>query len=249
MSRALGIKYICIDSLCILQGSSEAYSLNNEKGRSFYLTEGLQSGCIIDCEDLMADWKTVITGFPRPQLSLSSDRLAALAYLAARAHTSQPEVKYLAGLLRNTLPQSLIWEARERIERVRPCIAPSWSGASVTGPVTWPLQQFFNTRGRTRLETIDCNSPPAIINICRALKDASFSIRSSYYDSESLLETGGRFMFRNIVVFVYFLVLRLFHDSKGNSTFERVCKLFRTRGFDPQEQPWNWKHQTNLVLV
>lgn len=173
--------------------------LDKDKKRSRSLADGLDPGCIIDRDSLMADWEAVIEEYTRRQLSFSSDRLAALAGLAARAHTEKPETKYLAGLWSDTLPQSLIWEARNRSERIRPYIAPSWSWASVTGPVYWPLQQYFDTRDRTRLEIIDYICSPAGPNKYGALKDARLIVKGVLWPIRLLVADGWGFERMNIL--------------------------------------------------
>lgn len=167
--------------------------LDKNKKRSRSLANGLEQGRIIDRDNLMADWEAVITEYTRRQLSFLSDRLAALAGLAARAHTAKPEAKYLAGLWSDTLPQSLVWEARNRSERIRPYIAPSWSWASVTGPVIWPLQELLDTRDRTRLEIIDSNCLPAGPNKYGALKDARLMVKGILWPIRLLVADGWGF--------------------------------------------------------
>lgn len=167
--------------------------LDKNKKRSRSLADGLDPGCIIDRDNLMADWEAVIKEYTRRQLSFSSDRLAAVAGLAARAHATKPEAKYLAGLWSDTLPQSLMWETRNRSERIRPCIAPSWSWASVTGPVYWPLQQYFDTADRTRLEIIDYICSPDGPNKYGALKDARLIVEGVLWPIRLLVTDGWGF--------------------------------------------------------
>lgn len=327
--------YCATDAFC----ECEYGPLDKNKKRSRSLADdNLDPGRIIDRDNLMEDWEAVITEYTRRQLTFSSDRLAALSGLAARAHTAKPEAKYLAGLWSDTLPQSLMWEARNRSERIRPYIAPSWSWASVTGPVSWPLQQYFDTQDRTRLQIIDSSCLPATPSRYGALKDARLivkgilwhikllvadgrgfermqilgedctasiydmpdgtgdwdvydevsaagenasscassssacfsddeggdsdqdcddeedgsvqechSVGSSSFDSDSLLEADGEFALLNIVGYVWFLVLRRCHDSKGDCTFQRVGQFVRYDGLDPKEQGMGCVRQITLV--
>lgn len=311
---------------------------NKKRSRSF-AADNLDLGRIIDRDNLMADWESVIREYTRRQLSFSTDRLVALAGLAARAHKAKPEAEYLAGLWRDTLPESLIWDPEKRSERIRPYIAPSWSWASVTGPVSWPLPQYLDTQDRTKLEIIGSSCEPAGPNKYGALKDArlivkgvlwpirlfvadgwgfermqilgedwtesiydipkgsgywdiygevsalgettsscassdsaayfsheegddpdrdcdneevdsvqeSDSVGSSSLDSDSLLEADGEFALLNVVGFVWFLVLRRCHDSKGDYTFQRVGRFIESDGLGPKEQGLGSVRQITLV--
>lgn len=313
--------------------------LDKNKKRSRSLAKDkLDRGRIIDRDNLMADWESVVTEYTRRQLSFSSDRLAALAGLAARAHTAKPEVKYLAGLWSDTLPHSLVWDASGS-ERIRPYVAPSWSWASVTCPVDWPFPERFDTKDRTWLEIIDSSCVPAAPSKYGTLKDArlivkgvlwpirllvadgwgyermqilgedcttsiydmpdepglwdvydevsasgetassctssdstarfnddegdgtdqdcddeaddsvqeSHSVGSSSFDSDSLLQADGEFALLNVVGFVWFLVLRRCHDSKGDYTFQRVSRFVRYDGLDSKEQGMGSVRQITLV--
>ncbi|KAJ0118495.1 hypothetical protein J7T55_009278 [Diaporthe amygdali] len=63
--------------------------LDKNKKRSRYLSDGLEPGRIIDRENLKEDWEGVVTEYTRRRLTFSSDRLAALAGLAARGSRLQ----------------------------------------------------------------------------------------------------------------------------------------------------------------
>lgn len=169
-------------------------ALDKDKKRSrSLLADGLETGRIIDRDNLIGDWESVVTEYVRRQLTYSSDRLAALAGLAARAHIAQPEAKYLAGLWSDTLPLSLMWETEKRSERIRPYIAPSWSWASVTSPVFWPLQEFFDTQDRTGLEIIDARCVPSGPNKYGALQDARLIVKGFLWPIRLLVADGWGF--------------------------------------------------------
>ncbi|KAH8757702.1 heterokaryon incompatibility protein-domain-containing protein [Diaporthe sp. PMI_573] len=170
--------------------------IDKNKKRSRAFANGLgDRGRIIDRDNLKEDWKGVIEEYTRRRLTFSSDRLAAVAGLAARAHAAHPEIEYLAGLWSDTLPQSLLWEADNwtASERIRPHIAPSWSWASVTGPVSWPLQDNFDTKDRTRLEIIAFNCLPAGPNKYGALKDARLVVKGFLWPVRLLVADGSGF--------------------------------------------------------
>lgn len=125
----------------------------------------------IDPEDLKEYWKEVIEQYTQRQLTLPSDRLAALAGLASRAHSINPDAQYYAGLWSDTLPSALLWTVERRVEygkfwdyesrRIEPYMAPTWSWASITGHVNFLFWKRNFRRGEW------ANSPPdmSIISI------------------------------------------------------------------------------------
>ncbi|KAI1199906.1 HET-domain-containing protein [Nemania serpens] len=118
----------------------------------------------IDPDDLKEYWKEVIEQYTQRQLTFSSDRLAALAGIASRAHLASPDARYYAGLWSDTLPSTLLWTVERRVEygmlcdydsrRIKPCIAPTWSWASITGHVNFLFWKRNFERGKW------ANSPP-----------------------------------------------------------------------------------------
>lgn len=125
----------------------------------------------IDGENLKEFWKEVVEQYTRRQLTFSSDKLAALAGTASRAHSTAPDpenVHYYAGLWSDALPSTLLWTVdrpvpavdtnatgkRPPSRRIEPAVAPSWSWASVTGNVVF----LFWLRNFGRGEW--ANSPP-----------------------------------------------------------------------------------------
>lgn len=167
--------------------------LDKNKKRSRLLADGLDLGRIIDRGNLKVDWEAVVTEYTRRQLSFSTDRLAATAGLAARAHATHPEIKYLVGLWSDTLPQSLIWWAEKRSDRIRPYIAPTWPWASVTGPVRGPLQQNYDTKDQARLEIVEYSCLPAGPNQYGALEDARLIVKGIMWPIRLLVADGWGF--------------------------------------------------------
>lgn len=86
------------------------------------------------------NWHRVIEQYSSLSLTKQTDRLPALSGLAIRSSPVLGE--YLAGLWKHSLVSDLLWRIN-KLEHgiVRPTdyISPSWSWASVTGPVSfWP---------------------------------------------------------------------------------------------------------------
>ena len=108
-------------------------------------------------------WTAILKSYSRSQLTRSSDKLIAIAGLANQVHEILKD-DYLAGLWRSTLLTDLLWYAlpdtsgsTSRPEAYR---APSWSWASVDGPL-----QFFE--------------PQIQVNRCCTILDASVALRTS----------------------------------------------------------------------
>lgn len=141
------------------------------------LSDGFEEGRIIDRETMKQDWQNIVEEYTRRRLTFSSDRLAALAGLAAHVHAEHPGIEYLAGLWSDTLPQSLLWHPHPRSQRVQPYIAPSWSWASVTRSVRWGISESFEVIDRTKLKLITANCSPAGPNKYGALKSAELVVQ------------------------------------------------------------------------
>jgi hypothetical protein len=87
-------------------------------------------------------WDSMVSSFTHRKLSYESDRLPAISGLAKLLKIG-PDDEYVCGLWRNTLARELLWEAESHAtqngtalsRRQEQFQAPSWSWASVTGPI------------------------------------------------------------------------------------------------------------------
>lgn len=90
--------------------------------------------------DAAENWHRVIEQYSSLSLTKQTDRLPALSGLAIRSSPILGE--YLAGLWKHSLISDFLWRINKlehNIVRPTDYIAPSWSWASVTGPVSfWP---------------------------------------------------------------------------------------------------------------
>lgn len=88
--------------------------------------------------DAVENWHRIVEQYSSMKLTTQTDRLPALSGLAVR---SSPVLGiYLAGLWNNSLVSDLMWRVNRLdvgIERATEYIGPSWSWASVTGPVSY----------------------------------------------------------------------------------------------------------------
>ncbi|ROW16417.1 hypothetical protein VPNG_02806 [Cytospora leucostoma] len=82
-------------------------------------------------------WRKVTEDYTRRDLTKASDKLPAMAGLAAQAQTFRPGSRYLSGLWENELPHCLLWEARypDFGTRIEHTTAPSWSWACLVGGI------------------------------------------------------------------------------------------------------------------
>jgi hypothetical protein len=88
-------------------------------------------------------WRAeIVREYSRLNLTHETDRLVALAGLAEAIKRKRPDDVYLAGLWRNTLTWDLLWCVHNgESSRLKSTVAPTWSWASVTGSVVYPLTE------------------------------------------------------------------------------------------------------------
>lgn len=86
-------------------------------------------------------WSKIVQGYSRASLTKSADKLAALAGIAERMCELQ-KTSYVAGLLHNSLPNSLLWwsDGSRQSRAAPPYRAPSWSWASRDGKLEMPVE-------------------------------------------------------------------------------------------------------------
>lgn len=91
---------------------------------------------------LYMEWPIIIRSFTRKNLSLRTDKLPALSGLAGWMQ-KQTGDDYLCGLWRNDLAFELLWYSDHQSNAIEPpyrhdhFYAPSWSWASVCGPISY----------------------------------------------------------------------------------------------------------------
>ena len=80
-------------------------------------------------------WDELVGAYSRTELSRSSDKLVALSGIAGQmAPVLKPE-NYMAGIWKQSLPESLLWIARPDALPAPQYRAPSWSWASLDGQI------------------------------------------------------------------------------------------------------------------
>ena len=105
--------------------------------------------------DLLIEWPDLVAKYTSKELTFEKDRLMAISGLAAlmKQHTDS---EYLAGLWDMDLPYSMLWMSDHKAAAKKPVrrmeaehYAPTWSWASVIGPVKYihrHLDQFSHRR-------------------------------------------------------------------------------------------------------
>ncbi len=91
-------------------------------------------------DKLYATWYALCEEYSAKVFSHVRDKLVALSGLAQEFELAFPDDMYMAGMWRSTLPASLLWESSSSSSRLQTpdYIAPSWSWASIGGPIVSP---------------------------------------------------------------------------------------------------------------
>ncbi len=92
------------------------------------------------------DWYSMVEDYTKRSITQHSDRLPALSGLA-KATARESGDEYLAGLWKSGLIEGLAWcgsQGAETLQEPGAYIAPSWSWASIAGPVQFPLYRWYD---------------------------------------------------------------------------------------------------------
>ncbi|KAL2070260.1 hypothetical protein VTL71DRAFT_13286 [Oculimacula yallundae] len=108
--------------------------------------------------EILGSWKTTVHTFTKRELSFASDRLPALAGVAARFHSIRKD-EYLAGLWREDLHLQLAWVRAQNDDNpsLQPTEyqAPSWTWSSVTGSVRY-LESYMIRYHSHAIDIVSC---------------------------------------------------------------------------------------------
>lgn len=87
----------------------------------------------------IADWTTIVENYTERKMSVPRDKLIALAGLADEFALCAPTDRYLNGIWLNNVHRQLLWrrEDEPRLISNAAIDMPSWSWASIQGPVTF----------------------------------------------------------------------------------------------------------------
>jgi hypothetical protein len=94
-------------------------------------------------------WGKIIETYSKAQLTFRKDKLIALSGIA-REIQHLLRSTYVAGLWSCHLPYSLLWAVKSSGYRSADYLAPSWSWASVEGPISFPdgMREVFKLLSR-----------------------------------------------------------------------------------------------------
>lgn len=157
-----------------------------------------EQGLVIDRAKLKEDWSNVTSEYARRSFTFWSDRLAAMAGLAAHVNSQYPHIVYLAGLWSDELPVSLLWSCdphTRKSERIKPYIAPSWSWASITGHAKLSHSSWYATSDQSRLQIVNADCVPAGPNVYGAVEHATLIVKGVIFRVRllELYDDGGGF--------------------------------------------------------
>ncbi|KAI0452402.1 heterokaryon incompatibility protein-domain-containing protein [Xylaria acuta] len=101
------------------------------------------------------EWYAMIEDYTSRDITKDSDRLPALLGLRVAL---EPEIDdaYLAGIWLKGLLEGLIWcaaSSKKQLARPGGPAVPSWTWASVKGPVQFPIYSWFDKRARWKVES------------------------------------------------------------------------------------------------
>lgn len=100
----------------------------------------------LDPSELCQEWETCVKRYTHRMLTLQADKLPAMAGIAARfAQASLQGGSYLAGIWEVHIAEQLCWATSQwfgassrSVRRIEAGGTPSWSWASISGPIEFP---------------------------------------------------------------------------------------------------------------
>ncbi|PQE33834.1 hypothetical protein CJF32_00010832 [Rutstroemia sp. NJR-2017a WRK4] len=110
------------------------------------------------------DWIQILTNYTLLSLTMpASDKLVALAGVG-RLYEKHTKNTLVAGIIKDTLPQSLLWErevfSSPEFKRSPKYRAPSWSWASFDGPLGFYMSREIFGRSKNIAEVLDVWTKP-----------------------------------------------------------------------------------------
>lgn len=117
-------------------------------------------------EHRIRDWYDIVRDYSDRLLTLDADRLPAISALA-KGLESPLLGNYLAGLWSADLPNALLWHcwttgvsynSRLEYRRSYNFVAPTWSWASVFGPITWGKYRSTNRQYVSKVLDVSCDA-------------------------------------------------------------------------------------------
>ncbi|KAH8749587.1 heterokaryon incompatibility protein-domain-containing protein [Hyaloscypha sp. PMI_1271] len=122
------------------------FTFNNDIRKSDF-HDALHNGTITSQTKLGTLWRRIVVQYCSLALTKPSDKFPAIAGIAEVVQLSRNSA-YLGGLWSDTLVLDLLWRAREPREDSQEILgrAPSWSWASVGGPIEYSQELYLDNR-------------------------------------------------------------------------------------------------------
>ncbi|KAK7999111.1 hypothetical protein PG991_014786 [Apiospora marii] len=131
-------------------------------------------------EDMAWNWSEIVKDYSSATLTVDSDRLPALSGIARRQHGITGD-QYLAGMWRKELKTQLPWVCIGRPQKRPNWRAPTWSWASINGPVRYPecWDEDIRPPDSTYISVLDVSTTPAGTDRFGAVAEGSLTLACS----------------------------------------------------------------------
>jgi hypothetical protein len=147
----------------------------------------------ITMEEVYQPWRTLVTEYSEMNLTKGEDKLIAIQALAQTMQDAIQD-RYIAGMWESRLVEDFLWRAmpemqdRPRITRPKEWRAPSWSWASIDGPVkkaalTGRYAGHKQFDGTVLVEDLRADILGAHVSTTGQLRSASLTLRGSLLQS------------------------------------------------------------------
>jgi len=144
-------------------------------------------------DDLCTRWYTIVREYSKRNMTVASDKLPALAGIAAKFHELLlGQDQYIAGIWRGHLPEGLVWtvSGTSKPIRSRQYRAPSWSWASIDGEVFFEprpgIQESYAVVKSVQLDTSTVNKFGAVKSCTLHLQAPILKVRAVKRSSMNL---------------------------------------------------------------
>lgn len=237
---------------CLIAQYSEESSDDYLDANKITLLGMVNTGPNATSEARHGRWHDVVRDYSARGLTYASDKLAAISGIASARQERIPDT-YLAGLWRNWLDLDLLWYVQSnKVTRIDPAVAPSWSWASIDGPVQYlPFRPYRDIIIQPMMQVIDANVDGALhLQTGRIVleTDCKIAIASSpvHHPFDSQKSTVGSKAIKNA------RWNTLLDDIFDPSSWYSLLDGRRTplqAGWLPDETPWSESSVSFLPII
>ncbi|KAI9878174.1 MAG: hypothetical protein M1830_001711 [Pleopsidium flavum] len=218
--------------------TKKEFVCNIEKNREIYNAELFK--------EIHRSWRDTVWAYTARKLTRDTDKLPALSGLAKTIHASTGD-RYLTGIWAADLLDGLSWEAVpgdvEPITRPTEYRAPSWSWASVNGPVWYPDSVQGESCGGIRL--IDAKIDMLGHDDHGQVTGGWIKITGSVYSAFSSVEKGAGGDYTDVVSETENVIGRFSFDVEGRVPGPVTCFLLRAQ----ESKGRNRTVRTNVIVL